>query len=173
MERGYSEILKYFIFYSFVWWLLSEGAPGSWIIGLVVVPLAAWLSATWLGSVPTSRISHHITPLKLAAFIPFFFLQSLRGGWGTARLALQPGPPVKPGFTLYSISLPEGLPRLFFLHVVSLLPGTVSVQLDGSKMLVHALDASAAVEAELRECERRVAALFNFCELRADNGLGG
>ena len=60
----------------------------------------------------------------------------------------------------YSVGLPDGAPRLFMANVVSLLPGTLSVELSGDCLKVHVLDATAPVFDELRRLESRVADLF-------------
>jgi multicomponent Na+:H+ antiporter subunit E len=96
------------------------------------------------------------------AFLPFFLLQSLRGGWESAQFAIQPGKKLHTGFIKYSTSLPSDRSKLYFLHVISLLPGTVSAAIDGEDILVHALDTTADHSADLRECEKKVAALFGL-----------
>ncbi len=148
------------MFYAAVWWLLTSGTADSWAVGLFIVPCAAWASVSLCNSAASIRSTSSLSLLRLLPFIPYFLLHSLRGGWATARLALQPALLVEPGFINYRMQLSCESARLFLLHVVSLLPGTVSVSLQGSNMRVHALVLSSVSESELAECERRVARLF-------------
>lgn len=173
MDSEYHTGFKHLLCFAAVWWLLTNGSLSSWVIGVIVVPIAACVSVTLFSSTTTMRSSTSLSIVRLVLFIPFFLLQSLRGGWDTARLAIRPSMPVSPGFIHYSIQLPTESARLFFLHVVSLLPGTVSVTLQGNRMLVHALDVSSQGEADLRACEQRVARLFNLNGNRADSISGG
>jgi multisubunit Na+/H+ antiporter MnhE subunit len=59
---------------------------------------------------------------------------------------------------------------LFFCSAISLLPGTAVVAIAETKVCIHVLDASPRVEEELRELERRVAALFGV-ELTRETGV--
>lgn len=51
--------------------------------------------------------------------------------------------------------------RVLFLWVVSLLPGTAAVDLQGDKARIHVLDQRLADSGTLRELERRIAAMFH------------
>ncbi len=62
----------------------------------------------------------------------------------------------------YRWRLPEGLSRVFMSKVVSLLPGTLVIALEGEYMEIHALDDSGDVTSELMLVEKRVAELFNI-----------
>ncbi len=160
---------KFLAFFTLVWICLSQGTMHSWILGIVVVPAATWLSVDVL----CRDLISHTPSIRLtgfARFLPFFLWQSLRGGWDSAQFALLPGKNLRLGFLKYSTCLPAGRPRLYFLHVVSLLPGTVSAAIEGDEILIHALDASADHVADLRECEAIVAALFG---LERGGGVGG
>ena len=162
MSKNYTKGAGHLFFFAAVWWLLTSGDAASWIVGVIVVPLAAWISIVLCKPAASYRPDTKLSMLRLLLFIPFFLLQSLRGGWSTACLAIRPGSAVSPGFIDYHIQLTCESARLFLLHVVSLLPGTVSVSLQGNIMRVHALVLSPQIDAELDECERRVAHLFSL-----------
>jgi multicomponent Na+:H+ antiporter subunit E len=61
----------------------------------------------------------------------------------------------------FSTRLPGDSARLFLAGVISLLPGTLVIDLRREVLQIHALDAACEVEAELRKLERHVAALFD------------
>lgn len=58
--------------------------------------------------------------------------------------------------------MPPGLPRVFMANTVSLLPGTLSVELDEEHLRVHVLDQTGAFASELAMIEVRVARLFGL-----------
>ncbi|WP_179957462.1 Na+/H+ antiporter subunit E [Exilibacterium tricleocarpae] len=149
-----------------LWWLLAEGVAASWTVGAVAVLGASWLSlllATRLAPATTATSAAGISAIGLLRFIPYFLYQSLRGGLDVARRALRPDLPVSPGFIEYRLQwLPDTGARLFFMNIISLLPGSLSVEFDADGGVVHLLNKENLDTQELRECERRVALLFGI-----------
>ena len=141
--------------FALVWWLISEGAAASWSISVPAVLLASWLSARLL---PPQRL----TPSGLLRFLGFFLLHSLLGAVDVAQRAFRPARPLNPGMIDYSLQLGPGLPRVFMLNVVSLLPGTLSADLEADCLRVHVLDADQDNPAQLAQLEARVAGLFGL-----------
>ncbi len=138
-----------------LWWILTDGAADSWSVGVPVVVLAT-LASIWL--LPPS-------PWSLAGivrFIPFFLWRSLRGGLDVARCALHPQLPISPELFDYRFRLPPGLPRLFMVNTVSLLPGTLSSALGENCLHVHVLGKREALLPELEKVEQNVAAIFGI-----------
>ena len=140
-----------------LWWVLAEGNLHLGF-GLAFALLAALTSLVVLPASPAAeRLAHLLGWLR---FIPFFLLQSLLGGVDVARRAFHPRMPLYPAVVSYPLSLSEGWPRVFFLNIVSLLPGTLAVNLEGDTVHIHLLDGRGDPAAALRQLEDRVAGLF-------------
>lgn len=144
-----------------LWWVLTGGQPSSWVIGLPTIALALWVMGATSQACPW-RISF----AGLFYFIPYFLLQSVRGGSDVARRAFSPALPLDPRIIDFPLNLPPGTPQIFFLNSVSLLPGTLSADLCGTTLKVHVLDHK--VDPQLDHLETRVARLFN-CAQRTNN----
>jgi multicomponent Na+:H+ antiporter subunit E len=138
-----------------LWWLLSDGDPASWIIGLPAVAAAGW-SAHRLRSGGASTISAS----GLLRFLPFFLWESLRGGIDVALRTLAPRMRIHPGFTVYRTRLRRRDARVLFANCVSLLPGTLAADVDGDRLDVHLLDAGSDPAEELRRLELAVARVY-------------
>jgi len=159
---------KPLIFFAGLWWLLTEGELSSLVIGIIVVPFSAWLSVTLFNdsrmdtvrSADSFNETQSINVWRLLQFLPFFLIQSIRGGWQTANLAMRPSLPINPGFFRYNIGLQGRPARMFFMHLVSLLPGTVSARLEDDQLLIHALEMSPQNTNDIHLCEQQVARLF-------------
>ncbi|GJL77429.1 MAG: hypothetical protein NPINA01_04180 [Nitrospinaceae bacterium] len=136
-----------------IWWILTDGAPSSWWIGVPAVLLAGIVSAALIPPVP-------IVWLELLKFVPFFLLHSLLGGVDVARRAFQPNLPIAPGLIEYPFQLPQGLPLVFMTTIVNLLPGTLIAEFDQSLLKVHVLDRRKDFMTELEAVEQRVARIF-------------
>lgn len=139
------------------WWVVVEGRPGSWAVGAPVVAAAALVAAL---VVPFPR--RRVRPLGALRFLAYFAVQSLKGGLDVARRALSPALPIAPGFVTIRTTLPPGAPRVLFADTVSLLPGSLTVDVRDDEVLVHGLDAGPALLADARDLERRVADLFGL-----------
>lgn len=142
-------------------WLALDGTDNLWT-GLVFAAFGA-LAGAWLAP----GEPHRWRPWRLPGFCVYFLGESLRGGVDVAWRALHPHLPIEPRFERFALTVPPGLPRTLMVSTVSLLPGTLSVRLDGDGALrVHAL--TPAAFAALPELERRIRQLFAL-----DDGEGG
>ncbi|UHD16609.1 Na+/H+ antiporter subunit E [Thiocapsa bogorovii] len=141
--------------FAFVWVVLVGPDPASWTIGGPFV-VAATLASLRL-SEPRDR---KLSLIRLAGFVPYFLRESLRGGLDVAARVLVPRLRVQPGNQEYSVRLKSPEARLIFIDSISLLPGTLSADLLGDRLTVHALDVRTDVEGDLIALERRIAAVF-------------
>lgn len=141
--------------FALLWWALTGGAAGSWLVGVPVVAAATAASRRlW------PRDTGWWSPWAAARFVAFFLRESVRGGADVARRALAPSLPLDPAVVEVRCRLPQGPAEVFLVDVLSLLPGTLSVDLRGSVLTLHVLDRGAPIEAELRMLEEMVAAMF-------------
>lgn len=138
-----------------LWWILTDGAMNSWLVGVPVVLFATLVSVKLLPPFTLSLIG-------LIRFIPFFLWRSLYGGMDVARRALHPGMPISPRMYNHRWRLPPGLSRVFMANTVSLLPGTLSAELDEEFLAVHVLDQTGDFSSDLFILEEYVARLFGL-----------
>ncbi len=137
-----------------VLWLALTGIA-DWYFGIVAVALAL-AASVWLAPMQLTRFS---VP-GLARFVPFFLVQSLAGGVDVGRRALHPGLPLDIHDCRYRLRLPASQARSVFIGTVSLLPGTLSRELDGDMLHVHSIAGDPT--AGLQRLEHRVADLFGI-----------
>ena len=147
-------LLQTFVLLIVIWVALDGTA--SLLVGATFALIGAATGA-WLAP----GLAYPWRPLRLAGFVLYFLAQSLRGGLDVAWRALHPALPIEPRLCEYPLRLEPGLPRTAFVSIVSLLPGTLSVVVDGThdRLTVHTLIPAAA--GGLSELERRVARLFS------------
>ncbi|WP_373507930.1 Na+/H+ antiporter subunit E [Thiocapsa sp.] len=141
--------------FALVWLILVGPDAASWIIGGPFV-VGATLASLKLSEPPDRTLS---LP-GLTGFVPYFLRESLRGGLDVAVRVLLPRLRVQPGHQTYRVRLRSPQARLVFIDSISLLPGTLSADLHGDLVTVHALDVRTDVVEGLAALERRVASLF-------------
>ncbi len=148
-------IVSRVLFLSLLWWILTEkGFPLS-LLGIVGVASGATLSF-YLAPSPVWNWK----VLPWLRFFLFFSWQSFLGGMDVAQRALRAGPAVQPMVVRYLLGVRGEESRVFFLLVVSLLPGTAAVDLRDGVALIHVLDKSLLREDLLKDLENRIAPLF-------------
>lgn len=148
-----------FIFFSIIWILLNGWQPNSWSVGVVFIVLAS-LFSLHLASKQQNAAPGQLNPTSLFSFFCYFFLQSLRGGWDTAKLALQGKQQLSSGVIKYPIQMVNESHIFTFMQVLSLLPGTVSAQHNGREISIHVLDLNSFNRAEIDNCYLRVGKLL-------------
>lgn len=140
-----------------VWWTFTEGDLSGTGFGLVIVILVAAVS---MRIFPPGSARVH--PVSFSLFVLFFLGRSVVAGIDVARRLLSPSLPVNPGYFKVHLSLPEGSPRWLLANALSLMPGTLSVSLDGPRLELHCLDVHNSVEEEVRAVEQKVARVFGL-----------
>ena len=141
--------------YALLWWILTDGAAGSWWIGVPAVLFALVASTALL---PPAHFRWH----EFLRFMPLFLIRSLRGGTDVAWRAFHPRMPIAPKLIDYPLRLPPGLPRVFMANAVSLLPGTLSADLNRSVLKIHVLDGRTGFLSEIEFVEQGVARIFSM-----------
>ncbi len=139
--------------FALLWWIITEATIASWYIGIPVVIFATWVSLALLPGFSLSLSG-------ILRFIPFFLWHSLRGGVDVAWRAVHPQLLISPDIVDYHWRLPIGLPRVFMVNTVSLLPGTLSAEMDDNCLHLHVLDKTSDFSKDLAIIEQRVADLF-------------
>lgn len=143
--------------FALLWWALTDGRADSWGVGAVSILAASILSLRLLPPLPT-----YVSRIGLLRFVVFFFDQSLRGGIQVAWFALRPRMGLRPGIHEIRLRLPEGVSRVLLANTLNLLPGTLSVGLEGNRLWLHVLDRQTPTEAEVRRAEIRVAHMLGL-----------
>jgi multicomponent Na+:H+ antiporter subunit E len=140
-----------------VWWAMTEGDPSGLGPGAVIAVLVALLSCRLY---PPSSSKVH--PLRALTFAGYFLFRSVVAGLDVSRRLLSPSVPVNPGYFTIRTSLPEGSPRWLLANTLSLMPGTLSVRLDGESLELHCLDLDLPIDEDVRSTERQIAGVFGL-----------
>ncbi|MBP0049372.1 Na+/H+ antiporter subunit E [Marinobacterium sp. AK62] len=156
MSRWVTLVLRALLLW-LVWWALTDGDATGLLFGGIVSLLVSSLSLVLFPPSP-----HIIRVHALPGFALFFLSHSLLAAVDVSRRLLSPSLPVTPGYLRAPLSLPEGVPRWLLANTLSLLPGTLSVTLDGDEIELHCLDLTQPVRQEVEQTQRCVAKLFGL-----------
>lgn len=140
-----------------LWWLITDGQPSSWIIGIPAILFATW---AFLRLNPQS--GNYVSLTGLIRFIPFFLIESLRGGIDVASRTLHPRLNINPGFYRHQVKLEDGVKQVFFINCVNLLPGTLTADIHEDWIEIHLLSEDIDPEAGLLRLEEAVGRIFQI-----------
>ena len=140
-----------------IWIILTGADISSWVVGVPTILITAGLS---LRLTPPSSLRISLT--GALHFTVFFLRQSFLGGIDVMRRALSPRQLLNPGLVPYTTFLPEGPARIFFVNIISLLPGTLSAELDGNHLTIHTLDRDQPIWAGIQSLEYHVAIMMRI-----------
>lgn len=138
---------------AFLLWLLLTGslAPAELAAGLLVAATAAALSHPRVTLLTGLRLTP-AAPLHLLAYLGVFAVALVRANLDVARRVLSPALPIHPGVVQIRTRLRSELGRLLLANSITLTPGTLTVDVEEDRLLVHwiSLPAGADVEAATR-----------------------
>lgn len=147
--------IKIAVLLALAWAVLTQGS--GWGFGAAAVVIATVATFLFAPPLPSS-----LKPVGLVRFSLFFLSESVRAGIDVALRALHPKLPLNPGWVHYKLRLPPGSPQILFINAISLLPGTLTADLNDDIVTIHTLLAAAETEPELQSLENRVADLFGL-----------
>lgn len=142
------------------WWILTAGDPRGLGFGIAVVGVAT-ATSLWLGP-PAAQPWR---PLGLARLALHFLVHSLRAGVDVARLACSPRR-LAPELVTYRGRLPPGPARDVLAGMLSLMPGSLTVDRTDDALVIHVLATPRAHHAELAALEDRIIDAMGPAELR-------
>jgi multicomponent Na+:H+ antiporter subunit E len=140
-----------------LWFVLAEGEFRYWGLILIAVLGGAFAS---LILVPSSGLGWSIA--GWGQFIPFFIAQSVMGGIDVAFRAITPTPRLDPGYVEFTFHVKDEPARVFVANVMSLMPGTLSVLIEGDCLRMHVLDTTMPAVERAREVEQHAARMFRL-----------
>jgi len=137
-----------------VWWILTGGQQRDLLVATAVILTATAFSLTiWPPRPGTIRLSGWL------GFAPWFFKQSVLGGFDVAMRALQFPMRIEPEIIDYQPRLGES-GTILFMWTVSLLPGTACVNRCDKGLVIHFLQRTGDPKTQLDQLQSRIAALF-------------
>ena len=124
-----------------MWWLWSGHATAMLLgFGLLSCLLVVWLA------VRMDVVDREALALHLSHRIPFYWawlcVEILRSNLDTCKRILRPATLVRPVVDEVIADQDTDLGKVIYTNSITLTPGTLSMQLEGDKLQVHALDQS-------------------------------
>lgn len=94
--------------------------------------------------------------LRWIGYAPWILWEIAKANWDVARIILKPSLPIKPKLIRIRASQKTDLAKVVYANSITLTPGTITLDVQDDKFLVHALTDEAAADLDSGEMDRRV-----------------
>lgn len=143
----------------FLLWLLLTGTlhPQEVVAGLAVALLATLVAGPRLGILGGLRLSP-AAPVYVLRYLVHFLIALVKANLDMARRVLSPSLPLNPAVVEVRTGLRSDLGRLLLANSITLTPGTLSVDVQDERILVHWVDCPPG--ADLHAATQAIAASF-------------
>ena len=139
-----------------LWLLLSESFnPVHMAIGF-----GAALGVALLNSSEQSLTEYRVRWIGLLVYAPWLFGRILASGMHLTYLILHPSLPLNPQVIRHRTRLSGDTAITILGNSITLTPGTVTVEVNGNELEVHALDEASGADVISLRLENKIAGLF-------------
>jgi multicomponent Na+:H+ antiporter subunit E len=150
-----SEFLFFKAMGLFVFWVLLS-ASFEWIhlgLGLIFSFAVAWLNSGHSPFVPKFRLW-----LRIFLYLPWLFYKIIQSSLNLSKLILHPKLPITPHLISVESKLCHHAAVVLLGNSITLTPGTITAEVDGNNLIVHAMDKND--EVIIKQMESKIADIF-------------
>ena len=161
-DRSLAGFLTTFVLsYAFYLLLGDPTDPFDLVTGAVTAGVvAATLSAVVVETEPSVR-GVLARSARASVFLPYLGYEIVKANLGVAYVILHPDLPIDPSFVEYDPGTDGRFERAVLANAITLTPGTLTVDADGERFLVHALTPETRAGLEAGSLRRAVAWVFH------------
>lgn len=140
----------------FLFWLLLSGflTPGLMTFGVVTVLVAVFL-AKRMGALDEEGY-----PLQLAigaiTYWPWLIWEIVKSAWSVTKIIIDPALPISPTVVTVNASQKTSSGINTYANSITLTPGTITVDVSGNELTIHALTQEGAADLEAGGMDARV-----------------
>jgi multicomponent Na+:H+ antiporter subunit E len=150
--------LGLFVVLAILWWLLS-GFFEPLLLGFGLFSCALVVLIGWRMDV----IDHEGHPVELGlralTYFPWLTLEIIKSNIDVAKRICRAEPDISPQLFRTPASQASELGQVIYANSITLTPGTISLQIEGRRVLVHSLSRDGREGVESGEMDRRVTAM--------------
>ena len=154
-----------------IFWLSNSGhyTPLLLSLGAVSVALTVLLTSR-LGGIDRES-SPYVRIFGFITYLPWLLWEILKANYTVIRACLAADLDISPALVRVRTTCRSDLARVTFANSITLTPGTVTVSVEGDKLLVHALYEAGAGPGAFDELDRRSARAMDGAPRRGGSAL--
>lgn len=149
----------------FGFWQLLSGRidPLFLVLGLLSAAAVTWLSMGLLeGVIGPADATPRVDLVQLAVYLAWLITRIPPAGFVVARVVLDPRLPPEPGVVRFRTGLASPVARTFLANSITLVPGTMTLEVLDDEFVVHAFTPAAVADLANAATQRRIARVFRL-----------
>lgn len=131
-------------------------------LGLLLSFLVAWINSGHSPFIPRFQLWG-----RILLFLPWLFLRIVQSSLHLTKLILDPRLPIHPRLIRYESQLLEPSAVVLLGNSITLTPGTITAEVNGQVLLVHAMDDVSSEDVTSGRLEAKIAQIFGERNSRA------
>lgn len=153
-------LIFFFILYSF--WLLLSGMFTPFLLAAGAgSTIAVLLLARRMDVIDREGFPIHLGWRVLLSYWPWLIKEIIKSGWDVSKRILHPRRPISPTLIEFVPSQKTDLGLVIHANSITLTPGTIAIEVEPGRFLVHALSREGASGLAGSEMDRRCTELEN------------
>lgn len=142
----------------FLFWLALSGHYTPFLMGVgAVVTIAAVALSSRMHANDTEGHPVHLLPRTLI-YWPWLILEIMKSAWNVTRIIIDPRLPISPTMTRLRASQSTSVGIATYANSITLTPGTITTNVSGHNLTVHAIERDGALDLEAGEMDAKVTA---------------
>ncbi|MFA9446900.1 Na+/H+ antiporter subunit E [Egicoccus sp. AB-alg6-2] len=144
------------------WLLLSWRLdPLFLVLGVVSAAVVTWYSLPLLDAVlGAAKTRRHVHVGYLLLYVGWLLTRLPAAGVHIAHIVLDPRVPPRPGVVRFRTNLSSPAARTMLATSITMVPGTMTLDVDGAEFTVHAFTPTAVADLANAATQRRIARIF-------------
>lgn len=144
------------------WQLLSWRIDPLFIVlGIVSAGVVTWFATRLLHDViGPADATPRVSLWHLTTFLVWLLLQIPPAGLVITRVVIDQGRPPRPGVVRFRTGLQSPAARTLLANAITLVPGTMTLNIDGDELTVHAFTPDAMLDLVTAATQKRIARAF-------------
>ncbi|MEM9740757.1 MAG: Na+/H+ antiporter subunit E [Pseudomonadota bacterium] len=140
-----------------VFWYAMSGLNKPLILGLGAVSVVITMALSLRLDIVNRESSPYGRLIQFGLYWVWLFYEILKANWRVIQACLKADIDINPALVKVKTSCRSDLAKTTFANSITLTPGTVTLSVDGDKLLVHALYEEDAEPGAFDEMDRRSA----------------
>jgi len=139
-----------------VWLILS----GRYDVSHIVLGFLVSCGVAWLNTGYSHSPFHDFPWGRLVLYGPWLLLRIVESSLHVTKLILNPALPIEPKLLTYRSHLKHQGAIVLLGNSITLTPGTITVEVEGNQLMVHAIDKASGEDLTSGRMEQKIAGMF-------------
>lgn len=136
-------------------WLGMSGQTSGLLLGMGTASVILTMILAYRLDIIDRQGAAYVRLFQMLLYLPWLIKEIVKANWRVVKACLKADIDIDPALVKLKSSCSSDLAKVVFANSITLTPGTVTVDIDGDKFLIHALYEEDAGPGAFDEMDRR------------------